>query len=182
MKRLRSVAAVVARKLGSAVVIFAMAAVLAAGMTYAATIWRNTDWIEDGQPITAQKMRDNFEYLYWRMKNPFPCSPNAENMVRMGSNSTLEVCTDMEWVSAGSLGGTDSCGSLADGAVRVSDAGTMEYCSASEWIATGIEVETTGTTTESCEASETDAVHIIGEDKQMAFCDGSEWVEIGVEL
>ncbi len=109
MKRLQRAAAVAARKLASAIVIFAMAAVLAAGMTYAATIWRNTGWIEDGQPITAQKMRDNFEYLYWRLEHPFPCSPNASSTVRVSDIGVLELCNGSGWVDATSAtgGGAD---------------------------------------------------------------------------
>ena len=48
---------------------------------FAAATWQGTDWISNGSIISAQKVKDNFQYLYERTSGKFVDGSNPNNAV-----------------------------------------------------------------------------------------------------
>ena len=84
--------------------------IFAGGITLAAAIWQGTGWIQNGAVIDAQKMRDDFDYLYaLHDVNNVACSENITGTVRY-NNASFEYCNGTQWVAVNASGGGISFG------------------------------------------------------------------------
>ncbi len=41
--------------------------ILASGITFATTIWKGTSWVISNEPVSAENIKSNFDYLYDRV-------------------------------------------------------------------------------------------------------------------
>ena len=68
----------------------------AASLVYAANIWQGTTSIDDGQVITAEVVRDNFDYLYARANilDSIPVCTGGDKA--LGWNGSAWTCDDVD--------------------------------------------------------------------------------------
>lgn len=84
----------------------ALGILLAGGLTFAAAVWQGTDWINDGDVISAVKTKANFDYLYERI-------PKCDAGEMLVSDGEGWVCTEGSVEVAGPAV-TTSCSSVLD--------------------------------------------------------------------
>ena len=71
----------------------AVSLILAAGVTFAwNAVWHGTDWIKSGAVINAQKVAENFEFLYNRLPDPNDGSCQDGDILRFNGNLKKFEC------------------------------------------------------------------------------------------
>lgn len=85
------------KRLTLGVVVLVGAVVLSAGVTLAVAVWQGTDWITDGEVITADTLKDDLDYLYERT-NPstnfvYPPTCTGTNVLQWDGDDWL--CTSI---------------------------------------------------------------------------------------
>ena len=93
------------QRIGSIITALVLAAVFSAGITLAAAIWQGTDWIQSGSVISAEKTRDNFDYLYARVGS-IPVCVGADKALQW--NGSAWLCATIGSGSAAN-GGSSTC-------------------------------------------------------------------------
>ncbi len=72
---------------------------------FAAATWQGTDWISNGSIISAQKVKDNFQYLYERVTGNTTEINNLKNRVTGNTTNITNNTTEINKLKNNSAGG-----------------------------------------------------------------------------
>ncbi len=74
------------KKIKKTIILIIVSILLGAGVSVLAATWQGTGWISDGSVISAQKVKDNFQYLYDRAGGKFVDGSNPNDAVYTAGN------------------------------------------------------------------------------------------------